>query len=302
MRDIPVSHFSKVPADAVGREYADVVRQLADAGARYMVAGLEVAQNAARPGGAAVVSAMRRTVEQAGMAFLGAHAPWGDDWDLNALDPAERMRMLENQRRMIDLAGELAADILVMHPGDMACRDRTPDFAALHDALCRTLDELLPYAEKRGVRIALENVFGRTDGPDQLTAVLRQYDTPTLGCCLDTGHANCLEAAPGKTPEQMSAYIRDTIWLGKMRFWPGSVAEALAPYIITAHIHDNHGTADEHLMPGEGSIDWAHLTKRLREDCPRLAFVQNEAGWRRPGVTAAETVGLFQRLFGAPDR
>ena len=197
---------------------------------------------------------------------------------------------------------KLAADILVMHPGDMACRDRTPDFAALHDALCRTLDELLPYAEKCGVRIALENVFGRTDGPDQLTAVFRQYDTPVLGGCLDTGHANVLEAAPGKTSEQMNAYIRDTIWLGDVKFYPGSVADALAPYVITAHIHDNRGTDDEHLMPGEGTIDWPRLLNCLREKCPRLAFVQNEAGWRRHGVTAAENVGLFCRLFGAPDR
>ena len=302
MKNIPVSYFSQVPVDAAEREFADVVRQLADAGARYMAAGLEVMQNAVRPGGPAVVAAMRRTVESAGMAFRGAHAPWGDDWDLNATDPAERTRMLANQRRMIDLAGELAADILVMHPGDMACRDRTPDLAALHEALCRTLDELLPYAEKRGVRIALENIFGRTDGPDQLTAVCREYGTPTLGCCLDTGHANVLEAAPGKTSEQMNAYIRDTIWQGKMRFYPGSVADALAPYVITAHIHDNRGTDDEHLMPGAGSVDWAHVTKCLREDCPRLAFVQNEASWSRHGVTAAENVAAFERLFGGAAR
>jgi sugar phosphate isomerase/epimerase len=26
--------------------------------------------------------------------------------------------------------------------------------------------------------------------------------------------------------------------------------------VVTAHIHDNHGEKDEHLLPYEGNIDW----------------------------------------------
>ena len=32
--------------------------------------------------------------------------------------------------------------------------------------------------------------------------------------------------------------------------------EVMRDRIVTAHIHDNHGDKDEHLLPYEGTIDW----------------------------------------------
>jgi sugar phosphate isomerase/epimerase len=41
--------------------------------------------------------------------------------------------------------------------------------------------------------------------------------------------------------------------------------ETLKQYILSTHVHDNHGTKDEHLFPGEGSIDWKRAMALLRE-------------------------------------
>lgn len=35
--------------------------------------------------------------------------------------------------------------------------------------------------------------------------------------------------------------------------------ETMRERIVTAHIHDNHGEKDEHLLPSDGTIDWEAL-------------------------------------------
>jgi sugar phosphate isomerase/epimerase len=47
-----------------------------------------------------------------------------------------------------------------------------------------------------------------------------------------------------------------------------SVAEAfeiLKPHIRSTHVHDNRKEKDEHLFPGEGSIDWNEAMSLLRQ-------------------------------------
>ena len=60
-----------------------------------------------------------------------------------------------------------------------------------------------------------------------------------IGVCLDLGHAH--------------------ITVG--------VAEAIATLgnrIASVHVHDNHGMKDEHLWPGDGTIDWPATAKALK--------------------------------------
>ena len=106
-----------------------------------------------------------------------------------------------------------------------------------------------------------------------------------------------MEDAPGKDPMLVNPYIRTRLWHDRLVFDPESTLERLAPYVVTAHIHDNNGFADEHKMPGAGTIDWKSTVSRLLA-CPNLEFVQNEADWRRDGVSVPEVVSAFARLFG----
>ena len=61
--------------------------------------------------------------------------------------------------------------------------------------------------------------------------ILEMGHLPNVGVCLDLGHAH--------------------ITVG--------MAEAVATLgdrIGSVHVHDNHGLKDEHLWPGDGTIDW----------------------------------------------
>jgi sugar phosphate isomerase/epimerase len=47
---------------------------------------------------------------------------------------------------------------------------------------------------------------------------------------------------------------------------------SLGPFIVEAHIHDNHGQADEHLPPGEGQIDFGLLFGLLKRHAPDALY------------------------------
>ncbi len=50
--------------------------------------------------------------------------------------------------------------------------------------------------------------------------------------------------------------------------------------IVTTHLHDNHGEKDEHLLPGEGTIDWDAAVKTLRaipEELPLVLELKEKA-------------------------
>ena len=54
--------------------------------------------------------------------------------------------------------------------------------------------------------------------------------------------------------------------------------DALSPYIIACHLHDNDGLADRHWVPGEpgGTVDWKRCMPKLAA-APRLQSLQNES-------------------------
>lgn len=95
--------------------------------------------------------------------------------------------------------------------------------------------KLVELAEQKSVNIALENLRK----PEYLAYILEKIHSDRLGFCFDSGHQHC------RTPDIdfLSLY--------------GSRLMAL-------HLHDNDGTEDQHLVPGEGAIDWNRLCRGLK--------------------------------------
>lgn len=141
-------------------------------------------------------------------------------------------------RKEIDLTSDLGAQTLVIHPAclGLATPDDRLDVPRIRGAA--------DYAARRGVRLALENM---RNGAWALDRVLAEIGTDlaatNLGICVDVGHA-FLSTDLG--PEPIGAYL-----------------ERYREQVIHLHLHDNEGTADDHLVVGDGRIDWPSLMRTL---------------------------------------
>jgi len=141
-------------------------------------------------------------------------------------------------RREIDLAGQLGAETLVLHP---VCLSITRPEDRLDVPEIR---RIAGYAAERGVQLALENM---RDSIWLLDRVLEEIgDNPAktnLGICIDVGHAHVSHDA-GR--ESLPNYL-----------------ERYAAQLLHLHLHDNRGESDDHLLPGEGTIDWPRAFRTL---------------------------------------
>ena len=137
-------------------------------------------------------------------------------------------------------ANKLGIDKMVVHPGlsSMAV-DGTEGIATERAKWAMTFLEKV--SEEYGVTMAIENMpdmkffLGRT--ADNLAHILEETD---LSVCLDIGHAN--------TTGQLDEMI-----------------EKLGDRIVHVHIHDNDGTADQHLTLGKGTIDFEDVLSKLND-------------------------------------
>ncbi len=109
-------------------------------------------------------------------------------------------------------------------------------------ALRRSLDELIPYAAARGVRLGVENrPIDETPNFEDMGEVLGWYpgQADTIGYWHDTGHAQ-VQADLGFTPH--------VDWL-----------RAYGSRLVGLHLHDAINL-EVHRAPGAGSVDWAGLS------------------------------------------
>jgi sugar phosphate isomerase/epimerase len=98
------------------------------------------------------------------------------------------------------------------------------------------IKRLLEIAERKNINIALENLRKN----EFLDFIFANIQSDRLGFCYDSGHENC--------------YTKGLDLLAKF----GSQLMAL-------HLHDNDGTDDDHQIPGEGTIDWRTLMKKIKQ-------------------------------------
>lgn len=178
------------------------------------------------------------------LAPFSMHAPLFPDREMgragapavNILHPekARRIDSMDEIKRALEAAERIPFKNLVLHLGERedTWSPRTMEYAEI------ALEHLGAFARPLGVRLLVENLLSDATTPEHLVTILEMGHLPNVGVCLDLGHAHINQ----------------------------SVAEAittLGDRIISVHVHDNHGTKDEHLWPGDGTIDWPAATKAL---------------------------------------
>ena len=143
-------------------------------------------------------------------------------------------------RRTLRCCQILGIRYLVVHPiwryedGETIC-DRE-DFFKINAA---AYAYILSLARKYGVTVLTENLlWGASADPEWISTLVSEVAHPYFGWCYDTGHAH-MSGMP-----------------------VGELLACCAP--LSLHIQDNHGQRDDHLLPGDGTIDWDEEFAYLR--------------------------------------
>ena len=192
------------------------------------------------------------------------------DWLISSLDEENRRKGVEATRRSIDLAHELGAGAVVVHPGRVdidpalefalvdlykAGKQHLPEYSVARERLLaaraaqaaanmqsvrRSLSELAEHAARLGVRLGLENRFHiyEIPLPDELEELLEPGFGDTVGYWHDTGHAQVLEHLGLHQHEE---------WLRRFAGPEGC--------LVGVHLHDVVGLQD-HVAAGLGQVDW----------------------------------------------
>jgi L-ribulose-5-phosphate 3-epimerase len=142
--------------------------------------------------------------------------------------------------RAIDAAAALGSDCVSLWSG--AVRDEAPRAEAL-ERLWSGLGAVLNYADHIGVTIGFEPEPGMlVDTMAAYADLINHVDSPRLGLTLDVGHLHC----QGELP------IADVI-----REW--------GRRLVNVHIEDMCAGVHEHLMFGEGEMDFPPIIAALAE-------------------------------------
>jgi sugar phosphate isomerase/epimerase len=220
---------------------------LADIG--YQSVALTIDHGTLNPYGGHVLSRlkqMRRTLESYGMRSVvetGArflldprtkHEP-----TLMTSEPAGRAKRIEFYKHCIDAACELGSDCVSIWSGIL--RDGV-DAAAAMARLIGGLREVLNYADEKQMTIGFELEPGMfIDTMARYRQLLAAVDHPRFRLTLDIGHLHC----QGETP----------------------IATQIAHWgdrLVNVHIEDMRAGVHEHLMFGEGEIDFPPVLKELK--------------------------------------
>ena len=228
---------------------------------------VEISSGAEHLGGwLADPAAMRGDLESAGLRAWSVHAS-SDSCDPAAEDPAQRRAAVEATQRYFRPAVEIGAEVVICHPNLPRARFVAEDYQPSLARTAETLKALAERAGRVGIRMAVENMVLRV-GPrpaTRMTEVLELIGPlgRHVGVCLDTGHAHA-------SGEDVA----------------GAVCQA-GERLFSLHIHDNHGqrNRDEHLVPGQGTIDWRGFLAALERggfDGHRIFEVVAKGGDRGP--------------------
>lgn len=191
---------------------------------------------------------IRAVADECGISFNQAHAPYRF-----SVEESEnyKTQIIPLHIRALEFSSILGVKNLVIHP--IHHMDFRGNEQILHDINMEFYKALIPYAEKWGVNIAIENMWRRDpkrkfishdtcSQPEEHAAWVDELNHPNIVACLDLGHS----ALVGVEPEDAIRY------LGAQRL------QAL-------HVHDVDYISDLHTLPFQGKMNWTEITKALKE-------------------------------------
>ncbi|MBP1583370.1 MAG: sugar phosphate isomerase/epimerase [Victivallales bacterium] len=217
---------------------------------------------------------MRNLTKEMGVKFIAMHGLCDVGYDLNTTMPERRPDMIRDHIRAMEIDAEFGGKTYTVHIGAYHYTREHVPLAVLRPLAAQTLEQLVPVAEKLGLVIAVENNFEPTNVAKEVLALVEPLSSsPAIGVCYDTGHAQHMAPYPWKDPSKYAEYMSWCWWEGLVE--EADALEKLQKHVVTTHIHDNSGYADQHGMPFDGTIEWDKLMPKLFA-CPRMLEFQTE--------------------------
>jgi L-ribulose-5-phosphate 3-epimerase len=152
-----------------------------------------------------------------------------------------RQIRLEFLRRAVDIAAELRAECVSFWSGTPD--PEVPEHQAW-DWLVTGCLQLAEHAKRRGVQLAFEPVPGMlVDDMTKFQVLKKHITSARFGLTMDIGHVFCTETTPFRQVYGKSANV-----------------------IRNIHIEDIHARKHEHLMFGEGELDFGSILRVLNDN------------------------------------
>jgi len=180
-----------------------------------------------------------------GIPLNSIHSPMYSDYEwgrrgsppvnIAALDKRTRIESMDEIKRAIEVAEQIPFRFLVQHVG-VGGDEWDPKKA---EAAMTSIEHLKAFAKPLGVTVLLENIPNELSTPERLVEFIHNAHFTDVGICFDVGHAHIM----------------------------GGVAPAfhlLKPLIRSTHVHDNAAVSDDHLWPGDGTVNWEETMSLLR--------------------------------------
>jgi sugar phosphate isomerase/epimerase len=188
------------------------------------------------------VADLQQWLAEAGLTLHAVHAPvmtgyqggrWVGPLSLASTDADARAHAVQEAERAVHIARRIPVSVVVMHVG--LPRTETSTAGDGRAAGRRSIEELHAIAGPLGVQVAVEVIPNELSRAGSLVHFVEEeldgLDGRPVGICLDFGHAH------------IDGDLIDAI-------------ETVSEHFVTAHVHDNRGRSDDHLVPFEGTIDW----------------------------------------------
>ncbi|PPS88414.1 sugar phosphate isomerase/epimerase family protein [Streptomyces sp. MH60] len=208
---------------------------------------------------------------------------------LTAVDAGERAKALADNRRAVDEAATLGTDTLVLVSGGLPAGDK--DLRAARERIADALAELGPYAERHGVRLAIEPLHPMYAADRCVVSTLTQaldlaerFPARQVGVTVDTYHIWWDDRAP----EQIArAGAGGRIHTFQLADWTTPLPEG----VLNGRGQIGDGAID--MREWKGYVEAAGYTGAIEVE------LFNEALWARDGrEVLAETAARFAEHAG----
>lgn len=209
---------------------------------------------------------------------LTMHGPFGINCDLSVSDTKVREKALAELKVTIKTAAKIGARLVVVHPGNSLSNAHDSQEKKLRiENSIKSLKLLSETARKENVKIAVENMLGGMVAGEQwqLEKIMNELDPRVAGVCLDVSHASLCK--------ELDKYLK-----------------AFHQRIYAVHISDNRGVMDDHLIPGEGIIDFVKIARKLKDIPYQGVFMLEVLGEninRTPEEVLKNTKAITMKIF-----